>query len=367
MRDGAAGKTVLIIEERHSGHLLVFVRVIAERAIADGCRVELALGAGVIESEEHRLHLAALGLPTTSFSGPVTPVLTNSLAVQAAADIVVVPHGDELGVRVGLSRIALERLVVLLVMRDPRWERPLSVGRLVRNLVKSAALVRAAGRSNTTVVWLRHLGFRGRVRHVVDPFVPDGSLAEIQSAGQALRRDLGMSDDTFWFVVPGAITDRKNVPLIARCLSNVQQGQDRPIGLAVIGPHRSTQPIDARSLQGAGGAAIPIVNCDRMLTNFEMNAAVAAADAVVMAYDTHSPNSTMVKALALGSRLVVAGPPAVRGFARDMGWELVGAVNPTTLERLLSRALGAPQPIPQFDIASSGDFAQELLKQRARP
>jgi glycosyltransferase involved in cell wall biosynthesis len=285
------------------------------------------------------------------------------LASNVGADLVVVPHGDELATRLGASVRRVPCQLVLLIMRDPRWERPAAPARWAKNLLKLLLLRRADLRKNVYLVWLRHFGYSGPDRHVVDPYVGDGGFEEIRAAGRALRTRLSLSDNTFWFLVTGAVTDRKNVPLIASALSRLQRAEPtRRLGLAIIGPHRTSYPIDAQSLQALTGGSFPIVSDDRLLSNFEMNAAISGADAVVMAYDTHSPNSTMLKARALGTKLIVAGPPSVRAFARDMGFSSVVQVEVEALAEAMRRELDAPPPQPCPLVPDGDALALGLLR-----
>lgn len=359
---GRSSRRVLVVEERSSGHLLVFVRLIASYSLSMGDQVFLALGRPVPETAEYRENLSDLNVPTAVFEGPLTRARLERLASNVGADLVVVPHGDELGARLGASLYRVRCPLVLLIMRDPRWERPTAPARRARNLLKLLFLRRADLRRNVNLVWLRHFGYSGPDRYVVDPYVGDGSVEEIRVAGLALRARLSLTDSTFWFVITGAITDRKNVRLIAWALSRLQRARpERIFGLALIGPHRTTYPIDAQSLRALTGGAFPIVNDDRLLSNFEMNAVISGADAVVMAYDTHSPNSTMLKARVLGTRLVVAGPPSLRAFARDMGFSTVVHVELEALAEAMQRESCTPPPQPRPCVPDGEAFALGLL------
>jgi hypothetical protein len=359
---GHCSRRVLVVEERWSGHLLVFVRLIASYSLSMGDQVFLAVGRSVPETAEYRENLSDLNVPTAVFEGPLTGARLERLASNVGADLVVVPHGDELGTRLGASLYRVRCPLVLLIMRDPRWERPTPPARRARNLLKLLFLRRADLRQNVNLVWLRHFGYSGPDRYVVDPYVGDGSVEEIRVAGLALRARLSLTDSTFWFLITGAITDRKNVRLIALALSRLQRARpERTFGLALIGPHRTTYPIDAQSLRALTGGSFPIVNDDRLLSNFEMNAVISGADAVVMAYDTHSPNSTMLKARVLGTRLVVAGPPSLRAFARDMGFSSVVHVELKALAEAMQRESCTPPPPPCPSVPDGDAFALGLL------
>lgn len=358
-------RRVLVIEERSSGHLLVFVRLIAGRALARGDEVVLATGASVPGTAEFTQNLAGLRLRTLTFQGPLTPRVIADLIGSVEPDLVIVPHGDEVACRLATTARSLHCRTVLLVMRDPRWEYPAPPARKVKNALKLALLAAARRHRSVDLVWLRGYGYNGGDRHAIDPFIADGGLEEVMAAGRSLRKELFPEPDVFWFVVTGAITDRKNVNLIIQALAQAQRSDPRSrFGLAIIGPHRTSYPIDRDAIRQMSGGVYSVVSQDRLLTNFEMNAVVASADAVVMAYDTHSPNSTMLKARALGTRLVVAGPPSVRSFALDMGFTSVVRLDCDELAGALRRASCSPAPKPCPSVPDGNDFADALLSGR---
>ncbi len=358
---GSTTAHILVVEPRHSGHLLLYVKLIAESALARGEQVSLALGPGVATSVEYAHHLATLDLPTYEIESPAEISACAAIANEIGATTVVVPHADEVLASAAIGKWKLKAQLVLLVTRDPRWEFPAPLRRVAKNVVKLFAADFASLRPYVTVVWLRQIGYRGVDPHVEDPYVADGSLPEIQAAAATMRGSLGMSADRFWFVITGAITDRKHVPMVMDALSAIATDSEhkRSLGLALIGPLRFSDPVLRDRLEEqAKGSGLRLIIDDRELSNFEMNAAVSAADAVVMAYSTHSPNSTMVKAYAAGVRLVVAGPRSVRKFARDLGFEHVSPLRPGDLRASLEKVLEAPQPSPRTVSATGMDLIQ---------
>lgn len=355
-------RRVLVIEERSSGHLLVFVRLVVSQALANGDDVFLATGQSVPGTAEFAQNLAGFGLQTTTFQGPLTPRVIADLAGSVKPDLVVVPHGDEVACRLAITARTLRCRTVLLIMRDPRWEYPAPLVRRVKNSIKLVLLTAASHHRLVDLVWLRGFGYPGTDRHAIDPFIADGSLDEVMAAGRALREELFPDPEVFWFVVTGAITDRKNVRLIIQALAKAQRTAPRSrFGLALIGPHRTSYPIDRDAILKMCGGAYPVLSQDRLLTNFEMNAVVASADAVVMAYDTHSPNSTMLKARVLGTRLVVAGPPSVRSFALEMGFTSVVRLDCEELAGALREASCSSALKPCPTVPGGNDFAETLL------
>lgn len=354
---------VLIVEQRHSGHLLVYVRELVLAARDLGYTPVVAIGTEVPSTPEFANTILNLDVETITFDGDLTPLTARKLSLRAGASAVIVPHGDELAGRLGWGMRASPVPIVVLIMRDPAWEwADSSIPRRTRLLLKRVLVFLASRRRNVEVVWLRSFGSADALGQAVDPFIADGTIDEVRRSADAFRAEVGMGEETFWFVVTGALTDRKNVPMIVEGVRTAAaRVPGRRLGLALIGPHRTSAPLELREILGNDVAKIGHVAVDRVLTNFEMNVAVAAADAVVMAYTSHSPNSTMLKARALGVRLVVAGPKSVRQFARGMGFHTVVNVDETELANAMIEAIGSEAPSPLNVVPTGQDFGRFLL------
>lgn len=361
-------ESVLIVEQRSSGHLLVFVRELVEEAVRLQMQPIVALGPGVINSIEFSAHLAGAPARFVSFEGAVTPRLIDSLSVEHDVARVVVPHGDELAARQPFSRWGYAGETTVLVMRDPAWELSDTRGaRRIRLLLKMLMLRMLAARPGVRVVWLRSYGYHGRRDHVIDPFISDVAPKRIREERPRVRSSLGLSDDTFWFLVTGAITTRKNIDAILEGLSAVRASHpEREIGLAVVGPITQRRDEVLSQIERARASGAHVILHERHMQNSEMNEVVASADAVVMAYSSNSPNSTMLKAKVLGVPIVVAGPSSVRGFARDMGLEFVGTLE--DLVPLMTSAVALSAVSDTLDDPPSGsEFARVLLQSRQLP
>lgn len=356
-------RRVLIAESGKSGHLLVYVREVAAAAIGRGDDVTIALSQTSRSSLEFKLNLERLDVTFVDLpKGNLLNALT-SLAAEHNADAVIVPHADPLIPHVALRGYRGDGRLRLLLMRDPHLEHAGTLPRLVRKLAKILACRVVNFRSRVDLVWLRPFGYKGRELHVTDPFVADGTLDDFRKEGNAIRSKLSLSADRFWFVVTGAITPRKNVPLILDALSLlVVQKPGVRVGLALIGPLRGGSELGVTRLkESAESGGFSLVIDDRLLSNREMNSVVTMADSVVMAYTTPNPNSTLVKARALGSRLVVAGPYPVRAFAHSLGYQRTCVLNVSALATQMALVIDDSSPQPDFTIASSENFATGLL------
>ncbi len=359
---------VLIVEERSSGHLLVYVRLLAEHALSQGASVTVALTREVLHSREFLTHLEPISktLAIIDLQAPLTVASLRELVSNVKPDVTIVPHGDELAVRIGKSPLSLgDAKVRLLIMRDPRWERPASLLRRLRGAVKLALIVRAGRARGVKIVWLRepgHVGTRGEI-FARDPFIADSSIVKIDADASLLRKEMVMGDEIFWIGVTGAITPWKNIPVVIEALKILRkQRPEATFGFAVIGPIRDSSGVtDASIREECARIGVPVVVDDRLLTNHQMNAAVVAFDAVVMAYSTHSPNSTMGKAYVLGTRLVAAGPPSIRSFVRNLGsgWET--PLNAFDIAGSIGEAIDSVRPSRHLGELSAAEFASDVV------
>lgn len=360
--------TTMIVEERSSGHLLVYVRILAQFALDRGDRVVVAMPADVMSSVEFSLHLAPLE-GTVEFidcSAPLSPKIITGLARTVGADVTVVPHGDEVATRFALAfpSKAVGR-TRLLIMRDPRWEYPSAPKRLLRNATKLLLLRIASARRGLDVIWLREPSFNPRSGSLFarDPFIGQDNREHIEGAARALRAELSMAPEVFWFGMTGGITARKNVPLVLEALGKLRESRPgAEIGFATVGPIDGGSGVTSESIAAECAAmGVAVLVQDRIIENDEMNAVVLALDSVVMAYSSYSPNSTLGKAYVLGTRVVAAGPPSVRRFVRalDAGWD--SDLEAESIARSMGSALDSPEPRAHPGAISSAEFCRAVI------
>lgn len=357
----------LIVETGSTGHLLVFVRILALQAVAEGHAVTVALRSDVLGTPEYHLHLAphADRIAVVAWDKGVSAASLAELARQRSSTDVVIPHADPyVGIIALARRGGSPPQLHLMVVRDPRWESPAPLPRRVKNLVKLLSARLAMRRKAMRVVWLREPGYArtGREFGAVDPFIPDGTFDEIRARAASTRAVLDERAPVFWVGVTGALSAHKNVALVVDAI--VQAARLRPdlaLGLAVIGPSSPSTGIDAAEVRSlCASARVATFIDDRLLTNFEMNATVGALDAVVMAYSTHSPNSTLGKAYVLGTRVVGAGAPSIRRFVASLGgWE--SDLSSDAIARNILAAYHAPAPAPHEGELSPSEFARSVL------
>jgi len=362
----ASNRHLLVVEPRSRGHLLMYVRLLVEDALERGDDVTCALSPDAGTAPEYELHLADLvgRFRSTSIGLPLRDRSVSSAAAHVGADLVVVPHGDELASRYGLPFARSPRVPTrLLVMRDPRWEEPRTIQGRARRAAKLLLLRRASRRRNVDVVWLRAPLHRpdGREHVAVDPFIGTTADDAVVAAAE-MRGRWPAPVGTYWFALTGAVSRRKNAPLVVEALLALRARRpDLDVGLAIIGPQDQdvrdgVSPLLADLI--SAGAHVHVD--DRHLSNEEMNHVVAAADAIVLAYSTNAPNSTLGKAYVLGTAIISAGSKTFREYAAPLGgW--TAALDVTDLSRAMEAAMEGPAPVRRPDAIGTTHFTHALL------
>ncbi|MDG4801825.1 hypothetical protein [Micromonospora sp. WMMD980] len=351
------GERVLIVSQDHEGHRLMYVRLLAGAALDRGDEVVLALTPAGFSSEEFRLHLDGIAdrCRQMTLGGP--PLAVTDLhrrAVRHGCTQVLVPDGDRFAVRLGLRGWPAGPPVVALVTQDPRWNTDRRLPLRARLWLKDLLLLRAGRLRRVRLLYLSdhsEAGRRARPAVAPDPVFFD--VAELEP--RALRREFGLPEDRFVFLVAGKVSARKNLPLVLRCVLRLA---DQPVALFVCGQvdpvvRAEVEPLLSR----ARAAGLPVVLHDRVQTDHGLNRAVQASDCVVVAYSSDQINSMMAKGVRAGRRVVVAGSDRLIGWARNLGVNLCGPLTEESLTGLLEKATGAPSPLPRTDL-DSGAFVE---------
>lgn len=347
---------VMIIESHSGGHRLYYVRLLIDAAARLRIPVTVSLGPGVAESTEFQLHLANVQehFELDYHNKPLRISEAVRMAHATGCRLIVVPDGD-----LHLSSLALRRHskidINVLLMRDPRQEPAHSFTRWLRLTAKSSVVRVVARRRDTTVLTLRGPGYRGELQesYVNDPIDPCTSTQATEAISAA-----NLSADIFWFGLVGVLSARKHPDLVIEALRAIGR---KDVGLFIAGPISESAARAVRhGVARLEEAGISVVILDRHLTNAEMNAAIAAMDCVVVAYDTHAPPSTLGKSFALGTRCVIAGSQQLQRHAEELGHGLVGPLNSASLSNLMVRALSMPAPPPR-DVPVDDRFAEPLL------
>ncbi len=358
-----AGK-VLIVEPMASGHLLVYVKLLVDWCNTHHISVSLLTSEGVTQSPEFFRHLGGFSeeqLQVICTSREISLRQMKEWAARLGAGRVVLPNADSYVSRLAAWGWRGHAVLVPLIMRDPRWESASSRRRALQLRGKLCLAMLAGRMPFVHLTWLRPPGFSGADLFACDPVILEEDPAAIREQGQTYRHDR-LKLECYWFGIVGNLSPHKNVDMVVDALLRLAASRPQsPVGLALCGRRGEGSHWDAElfksSLQRVG---IAFTWDDRVLSNREFNVVVAGLDAVVIAYSTHSPNSTTSKAAALGTRIVGAGGPSMSSFLRSMGALVALDLNPDSLAEAMSRALDSDPPAP-IDIRGSEQFCRALL------
>ncbi|MBT1635919.1 hypothetical protein [Clavibacter michiganensis] len=300
---------VLVLEGNGDGHRFYYVRLLADAILAAGGRPVLVTRPGQMDSPQAAEFLA--GLPTSFRSVEVAHADVASASVVArrlGARRIVVPDGDRHLVSLVTRRGRDLPHVTALVMREPVLRRDQPLRPLARQWLKRATMTLAGLRRSTTVTVLKSSVWAGRSRFPVaqDPVTLAATPADVA----AFRERWDMGADRRWFGVVGAITARKNLPLVAEALARVA---DEGVGLFVGGAVFDGQLAAAEPhLAEARRRGARVVVVDRMLEDVELDAAIGAVDCVVLAHSNEGPSGILGKAVMSGTRLLLSGAASLR-------------------------------------------------------
>lgn len=302
--------SVLLAEPRISGHRLAYVSILAEEALARGHTVHVALPPGARESAEFQTHIAGLAIrielhSISDFGLQSLATLSSNLGVSRT----VVTDGDALALQLAKrGRWHGHGRLSVLIMRETAQKSDFWPVYWTKNGIKKVITLRAALVSQVDLAVLKSATWSGstRMRVAVDPVQLSCSVSDVE----AVRTDWNMDETRYWFAVLGAITSRKNVPLLAKGLARMGGPN---IGLLVAGKIdpaiRKQIDIALSELTVSGTSAVVL---DRTLSDIELDAAVTAADCLLLAHSNEGPSGLLGKAACAGTRVLAAGARSLR-------------------------------------------------------
>ncbi|MGN7190385.1 hypothetical protein [Curtobacterium sp. MCBA15_004] len=351
---------VLIVEQNSTGHRLFYARLLAQAALDRGAAVILLLHSDG-DSRAEAVHLAPLLGRVDVLREPrmgLTEV--SALSIRVRATRTVVPDGDRFALELARRRSwAGFGRISLLIMREhaqPRGDggAARAIAR-VKSGVRTLAFRRVNGMSGVDLRVLKSAGWSGESRFApaVDPVRVSTQASQVAE----FRGAHGLRQDRYWFAVLGAISGRKNLDVILGGLQQVEA----PWSLLVAGIIDTDVSNDVRTglrqLEKTGSAVV----IDRLLSDEELDAAVGAADCVVLAHSNEGPSGLLGKAAAVGTRVVAAGAISLqRDLAALQGLGEWTDLSVGSLGHSLSRATTLPAPVPVLRTGSDG-FTDALL------
>ncbi|WP_211879768.1 hypothetical protein [Pseudarthrobacter albicanus] len=352
-------RRVLVVEPNATGHRLYYVRLIVEEILARGQVALVATAPKADSSPEWNLHLSHLVSQTEYLaSSDFTPMGIAILANRLDVDHVVVPDGDPVAIEIGRRRAwpAKASITVLVMREHAQPSRIPGVARL-KGILKNGLLRSANTVQGVTVCILKSPLWAGysSLPVALDPVTLAGDAAERLDASKAWNLD----STRYWFGIVGAITARKNLPLVAAAIARLQ-GEN--VGLVLAGKVsddvRATIP-EIQEMLAQSGTSFIVEN--RLLSELEIDSLIAALDCVVLAHSNEGSSGIMGKAAMSGTRIAAAGARSLKSDCRAV--PLMSAWVPLTeadVSYMLARSSTLGRPIP-IDGVSSRDFASALI------
>jgi glycosyltransferase involved in cell wall biosynthesis len=312
-----AGRRVLIVEDDPNGHRLIYVRHLVEHANRAGASVVAVVTRNVPDAEQWRLNLAPLSdrMEVRVVDGAELDDLVD-VTDALAADHTIVADGDHLAMRLGVARRwrGAGTLTVLL-MRDPADEVAETWKRRLVTAGKSLLLWRTRRLARVHVVGLRSALAQPSATEPValDPIERHADGDDVAR----IRAEWHVTDDRFWFGVVGAVTPRKNLPLVAEAVGILAATDDAgSLGLLVAGPcHDGVLDDAAPHLDRLRELGVEVLIADRVLGPVDFDAAAQAVDCIVVAHSNEGPSAVIARAGLHGVPVVAAG---ARSLARDV-------------------------------------------------
>jgi hypothetical protein len=350
-------KRVLIVQELWSGHRLSYVAALARRAASLGNEVHLLVRRDAVTSSEWRTHLQALAsLLHVHFTDEFSPNVIREWEESLSASRIVVPDGDSLLPSLLSNRVRPTSTWVILSMRTRAQGVGVKPWRFLKTGLKAGLRAAVRRLCGVTVLELTSaVNSRPRRFEVRDPIRLTANPALLASK----KIEWNLSEAGFWFGVVGALDERKNLPLIVDALSRLR-GAD--VGLLLAGRPtarvRDDLPDWSRIL---GDAQIRLRVIDRVLTDDELDAAVAAVDAVVIAHSNEGPSGILGKAAAAGTRVFAAGAQTLRRDVRSLpGAGLWTPLEPDSIVEGIVQCMSMDAPRPA-SVGTEKEFADRFF------
>jgi O-antigen/teichoic acid export membrane protein len=352
-------RRVLLVELGGLGHRFYYIRLLAEEALNRGAQVTILTRADPVVRDHIETHLGELlsRIDVRELPAPGWPDV-EAFAREWNPEVTVVPEADPFVLRLARRGWRGPGELSLLIMRARVPSSGTPWRSVAANIAKSVAI--------TMLLFMPRIRFRvlrgqtwsrgGWWPSVNDP----ASLACSPQDVAELRSAWGMEEDRYWVGIVGAVTENKNLPLVVASVADV--ARDHPVGLLVAGRiSPSIQPSIEEFARQLSDAGAKLIVQDRLLTDVELDAAVAGIDCMALAYGHNGPSGTFGKALLAGTRVVAAGSPALR---RDC--QLAPEIStwvPLTIPAFadaLRGAIAAPPPSP-VAVPGPAEYAAALL------
>lgn len=380
-RDGVCGRiggaavstAVVVVEPNPGGHRLFYVRVLAEQAARRGFGVVLLTAAGAVEGPEFAVHLRGL-VASGVLEVRVAPALSSRtwgwkrlLAARRALRLlpretgksvqaVLIPDGDrQLLPAAVLLRPWLHTSTVSALVMRPQFSDRSGLGPAVRGAAKFA-VVNAVTLLGVRVFFLRPAGTSHDQMGSMDVTDPVQVVRPVKTRA-VVRRELGVGPRELVLTVAGGIDARKNPGMIVAAV-------------AMLDPRLQPTVAMVGSLSAAARAEIAASGCpaaglriiDGYLSDEDLDRWLYATDIVIVAHSNDGASGILARAVALGTRAVVAGSPTLTRLAEGVEGLEVAELDPGSIAASITRLAGRSPSVPTGSAIHDGghSFARML-------
>ncbi|MCU6479906.1 hypothetical protein [Arthrobacter sp. A2-55] len=305
---------VLIYEPVGTGHRFYYVRLLIEAALKRGDTVAVGLTRESFNCPEYKLHLKHFESQISMYIATSNDLSSiESISEKFRADLTVIPDGDIFArrlIRKGKWRGA-GRLSIL-IMRERSQNRSNPVRVWVDNSLKKSIFTMASRMNSVKIVILKSSTWKGVSNYSVarDPVSSFTTSESIRS----IRESWQIEDSKHWFGIFGNVDMRKNLSLIAQSIALLHRSE---IGILIAGQCQQEALDEAGEyLDNLRESGVKVVVVNRILTDLEMDSAIAAVDTAVLAHSNESPSGILGKAVVAGTDVVAAGAITLKEDAK---------------------------------------------------
>lgn len=314
-----------VFETEHTGHFLGYVAIVLRELESRGVDAVFLTTSEVVESTEFRMIPSSTKVAILTDGKLTTAVMASQ---RELCTRLVVPNGDPHILSLAVRKFPID--ITGLIMSDPAWELPQA-----RNFRRRSKLL-----AKTQLIWLAGRRKRNRILRLAAPTWDNAkktSLAmdPVTLHGVRAEKRSVESSGSFTIALLGNASPRKNPVTVAKSVALVR-ASGRDVRLRLRGE------VSAEDLV-AICEALPdpqaFVNDSSPMTPEEFDQEILQADAVVCAYSTHAPNSTVSKAAYAGTQIIAAGSPTFQNFVHEVSGVATASLDPQEIAGLIELAL----------------------------
>ncbi|MFF1382211.1 glycosyltransferase [Arthrobacter sp. NPDC058288] len=355
------------MEPNFNGHRMVYCRLISEFALSQSRQVILATSSETIDSTEYETHMKHLSHKISIHDlGPLMPkpswryqrkLLRNIDRIVAGDHFaqIIVLEGDKFILPLAAHTTSHRKALTVLVMRAPLKARVSGFN----NLLKRFGIAVSQRRGVDIKVLAPALKAIHPYRYRGYNAVPDP--VDISSTPESIERyraDMNLDMSRLWVGVFGNITPRKNLDLVADAIGKCHSLQ---YGLLIAG--KITQEERSRcdpSLQRLRDSGTAVIFDSRLLSDSELDSAIASVQVVAIAHSSEGPSGILGKAAASGVPVAAAGAVSLREDIERLG---AGTWAPLDVDAFADALHGAATSTRKENagLADGRDFASALL------